>query len=83
MPLSREKCEREMHVDRGLMMRQHQSDKIDIAVARPRDRPHGHVHLVHARNQFRPIRAEGRPTVVPVSFCLNAQTERSNTKDQQ
>ena len=71
------------HVDRCLMVRQHQPDEIDIAVARSRNGTHCHVHLVHTRNQLRPIGAGDRPTVVAITFYPNTRAERSNAKDQQ
>jgi hypothetical protein len=40
-----------MLVDCRLMMRKHQSDKIDIAIAGSLNRSHGHVHLSMSRFQ--------------------------------
>ena len=57
------------HVNRGLMVRKHQSDKIDIVIARWFHLSHGHVHLLHARNQVRPIRIITLVALIIVSCC--------------
>jgi hypothetical protein len=71
------------HIDRCLMVRNHQSDKIDIAVARWCNGAHGHVHFIHARNQLRPIRVGARLAAMVVSArltpCARSETARDNS----
>src|SRR4026208_2183571 len=56
------------HIDCRLMMRKHQSDKIDIAIAGSLNGSHGDVHLFHARDQLRPIGIDGCLTAVGQGF---------------
>ena len=64
------------------MMRKHQSDKIDIAVAGSLYRCHGHVHLVHARNQLRPVSIAVRLVAMAMGLLLNPTVKQSNAEAQ-
>jgi hypothetical protein len=58
------------HVDSSLVVRKHQSDKINVAIARVLYRRHGNMHFLHAPQQLRPVRIHARLTIVRVRFLL-------------
>jgi hypothetical protein len=58
------------------MVGQHQADKVDVAIPRSRDGAHGHVHLLHTRDQLGPIGVVTSAVLIIVSSCSSNRSRR-------